>query len=349
MLNVAAYAAPAAGAPLEKTTITRRDVGETDVAIEIAYAGICHSDIHTVRDEWGQMTYPLAPGHEIVGTVTQVGSAVSTHKVGDIVGVGCMVDSCRRCQACEDGLENYCLDGNIGTYGAMGYDGEMTQGGYSTHIVVEERFVVRIPDALQGDKLAATTPLLCAGITLYSPLRHWGVGPGTKVGIIGMGGLGHVGVKIAAAMGAEVTVLSHSLAKKDDGLRFGATRYVATSVEAAMSELRGSLDRIINTVAVNLPLDDYLALLRYDGTLVELGAPTNPLEVAGFSLIVARKALAGSCIGGMPETQEMLDFCAEHGIVAEIEQISAEDINAAYERVVASDVRYRFVIDAKTF
>jgi len=181
MLNVAAYAAPAAGAPLEKTTITRRDVGETDVAIEITYAGICHSDIHTVRDEWGQMTYPLAPGHEIVGTVTQVGSAVSTHKVGDIVGVGCMVDSCRRCQACEDGLENYCLDGNIGTYGAMGYDGEMTQGGYSTHIVVEERFVVRIPQALQGDKLAATTPLLCAGITLYSPLRHWGVGPGTKV------------------------------------------------------------------------------------------------------------------------------------------------------------------------
>ncbi|MCA0435067.1 MAG: NAD(P)-dependent alcohol dehydrogenase [Actinobacteria bacterium] len=349
MLNVAAYAAPAAGAPLEKTTITRRDVGETDVAIEITYAGICHSDIHTVRDEWGQMTYPLAPGHEIVGTVTQVGSAVSTHKVGDIVGVGCMVDSCRRCQACEDGLENYCLDGNIGTYGAMGYDGEMTQGGYSTHIVVEERFVVRIPQALQGDKLAATTPLLCAGITLYSPLRHWGVGPGTKVGIIGMGGLGHVGVKIAAAMGAEVTVLSHSLAKKDDGLRFGATRYVATSDEAAMSELRGSLDLIINTVSVNLPLDDYLALLRYDGTLVELGAPTNPLEVAGFSLIVARKALAGSCIGGMPETQEMLDFCAEHGITAEIEQISAEDINAAYDRVVASDVRYRFVIDAKTF
>jgi len=349
MLIVAAYAAPAAGAPLEKTTITRRDVGETDVAIEITYAGICHSDIHTVRDEWGQMTYPLAPGHEIVGTVTQVGSAVSTHKVGDIVGVGCMVDSCRRCQACEDGLENYCLDGNIGTYGAMGYDGEMTQGGYSTHIVVEERFVVRIPQALQGDKLAATTPLLCAGITLYSPLRHWGVGPGTKVGIIGMGGLGHVGVKIAAAMGAEVTVLSHSLAKKDDGLRFGATRYVATSDEAAMSELRGSLDLIINTVSVNLPLDDYLALLRYDGTLVELGAPTNPLEVAGFSLIVARKALAGSCIGGMPETQEMLDFCAEHGITAEIEQISAEDINAAYDRVVASDVRYRFVIDAKTF
>ncbi len=349
MLNVAAYAAPAAGAPLEKITISRRDVGPTDVQIEISYAGICHSDIHTVRDEWGQMTYPLAPGHEIVGTVTAVGADVSAHRVGDIVGVGCMVDSCRRCAACEDGLENYCLDGNIGTYGALGYDGEMTQGGYSTHIVVEERFVVRIPMALQGDKLAATTPLLCAGITLYSPLRHWGVGPGTKVGIIGMGGLGHVGVKIAAAMGAEVTVLSHSLAKKDDGLRFGATRYVATSDRAAMAQLRGGLDLIINTVSVNLPLDEYLALLRYDGTLVELGAPTNPLEVAGFSLIVARKSLAGSCIGGMPQTQEMLDFCAEHGIVAEIEQINADQINEAYDRVVASDVRYRFVIDAKTF
>ncbi len=349
MLNVAAYAAPAAGAPLEKITIARRDVRATDVQIEIDYAGICHSDIHTVRDEWGRMTYPLAPGHEIVGRVTEVGSDVTKFAVGDVVGVGCMVDSCRRCPACTDGLENYCLDGNIGTYGAMGYDGEMTQGGYSTHVVVEERFVVRIPEALHGDRLAAATPLLCAGITLYSPLRHWGVGPGTKVGIIGMGGLGHVGVKIAAAMGAEVTVLSHSLAKKDDGLRFGAARYVATTDAEAMKALRGSLDLIINTVSVNLPLDDYLALLRYDGTLVELGAPTNPLEVAGFSLIAARKALAGSCIGGMPETQEMLDFCAEHGIVAEIEQINADQINEAYDRVVASDVRYRFVIDAKTF
>ena len=349
MMNVAAYAAPAAGAPLEKVTITRRDVRDTDVQIEIAYAGICHSDIHTVRDEWGAMKYPLAPGHEIIGTVTEVGKGVTTYQVGDVVGVGCMVDSCRRCSACEDGLENYCLEGNIQTYGGMGYDGEMTQGGYSTHIVVEERFVVRIPEALQGDKLAATTPLLCAGITLYSPMKHWNVGPGTKVGIIGMGGLGHVGVKIGAALGAEVTVLSHSLAKKEDGLRFGAANYVATTDPEAMKALRGSLDLIINTVSVNLPLDEYLSLLRYDGTLVELGAPTNPLQVGGFSLIIARKALAGSCIGGMPETQEMLDFCAEHGITAEIEQINADDINAAYDRVVNSDVRYRFVIDAKTF
>ncbi|SEW38523.1 uncharacterized zinc-type alcohol dehydrogenase-like protein [Austwickia chelonae] len=349
MMHVAAYAAPAAGAPLEKITLTRREVRATDVQIEITYAGICHSDIHTVRDEWGPQSYPLAPGHEIVGTVTAVGSDVEKFTVGDIVGVGCMVDSCRECAACEDGLEQYCLNGNIGTYGSKGYDGDITQGGYSTHIVVEERFVVRIPEAFHGDRLAAATPLLCAGITLFSPLKHWGVGPGTKVAVIGMGGLGHVGVKIAAAMGAEVTVLSHSLAKKDDGLRFGAKHYVSTTDRDAMKALRGSFDLIINTVSVNLPMDDYLALLRYDGTLVELGAPSKPLEVAGFSLIVARKSLAGSCIGGMPETQEMLDFCAEHDIVCEIEQIAADYINEAYERVVNSDVRYRFVIDAKTF
>ncbi len=346
MLNVAAYAAPAAGAPLEKTTITRRDVRDTDVMIEIRYAGICHSDIHTVRGEWGEQRFPLAPGHEIVGTVVEAGPGVTRFAVGDTVGVGCMVDSCRRCTACGEGLENYCVDGNIGTYGSIGYDGQLTHGGYSTHIVVEERFVVRIPG---GMDLAAATPLLCAGITLYSPLRHWNVGPGSTVGIIGMGGLGHVGVKIAVAMGAEVTVLSHSLAKKDDGYAFGATNYVTTSDADAMGALAGSLDLIINTVSVNLPLDDYLRLLRYDGTLVELGAPSNPLQVAPFSLITLRKSLAGSCIGGMPETQEMLDFCAQHGILAEIELINADYINEAYERVVASDVRYRFVIDAKTF
>ncbi|MBW3085210.1 NADP-dependent alcohol dehydrogenase C 2 [Austwickia sp. TVS 96-490-7B] len=349
MMNVAAYAAPAPAAPLEKTTITRRDVRETDVLIEISYAGICHSDIHTVRDEWGKMRYPLAPGHEIVGVVREVGSGVTRHQVGDMVGVGCMVDSCRECDACADGLEQYCTQGNVGTYGSTGFDGEMTQGGYSTHIVVEERFVVSIPEALQGDRLAAATPLLCAGVTLFSPLKHWGVRPGTKVGIIGMGGLGHVGVKIAAAMGAEVTVLSHSLSKKEDGLRFGATNYISTSDEEAMKGLRGSLDLIINTVSVNLPMHQYLGLLRYDGTMVELGVPTQPLEVPAFALIGARKSLSGSCIGGMPETQEMLDFCAEHGITCEVEMIPAEKINEAYDRVVASDVRYRFVIDAKTF
>ncbi len=346
MIDVAAYVAPSAGAPLEKATVARRDVRDTDVLIEIRYAGICHSDIHTVRGEWGRRDYPLAPGHEIVGTVREAGSGVTRFAVGDTVGVGCMVDSCRRCSACDEGLENYCLDGNIGTYGSVGYDGEITQGGYSTHIVVEERFVVRVPD---GMDLAGAAPLLCAGTTLYSPLIHWNVGPGTKVGIVGMGGLGHVGVKIAAALGAEVTVLSHSLAKKADGLAFGATSYVSTSDQAALAALEGTLDLIINTVSVNLPMDDYLRLLRYDGTLVELGAPSKPLELAAFSLIAARKSLAGSCIGGMPETQEMLDFCAEHGIVAEVELINADDINEAYDRVVASDVRYRFVIDAKTF
>ncbi|GMA18420.1 NAD(P)-dependent alcohol dehydrogenase [Arsenicicoccus piscis] len=344
--TVAAYAAPSGGAPLEKTSIDRRDVGAHDVLIEIEYAGICHSDIHTVRDEWGKQTYPLTPGHEIIGHVKEVGSDVTRHQVGDAVGVGCMVNSCQECEACTEGLEQYCVKGNIGTYGVKDKDGTITQGGYSTHVVVDERFVVHVPDGIDH---AAATPLLCAGITLYSPLRHWEVGPGSKVAIIGMGGLGHVGVKIAAAMGAEVTVLSHSLAKKDDGLRFGAKNYVATTDEDAMKALRGTFDLIINTVSVNLPMDDYLALLRFDGVLVELGAPSKPLSVQAFSLIGMRKSLAGSCIGGIAETQEMLDFCAEHGITAEIEQIGADAINEAYERVVDSDVRYRFVIDASTF
>ncbi|WP_409483662.1 NAD(P)-dependent alcohol dehydrogenase [Arsenicicoccus dermatophilus] len=346
MMDVAAYAAPAAAAPLEKSTVTRRDVGEHDVLIEIEFAGICHSDIHTVRDEWGAQKYPLTPGHEIVGRVLEVGSGVSRHAKGDRVGVGCMVNSCQDCDACREGLEQYCLAGNTGTYGSVDRDGTITQGGYSTHVVVDERFVVRVPDALDP---AAATPLLCAGITLYSPLRHWGVGKDSKVAIIGMGGLGHVGVKIAVAMGADVTVLSHSDKKREDAARFGAQHYVNTTDAEQMKAVAGSFDLIINTVSVNLPMDDYLALLRYDGTIVELGAPSKPLEVAAFSLIVARKALAGSCIGGIAETQEMLDFCAEHGITAEIEMIEASQINEAYERVVDSDVRYRFVIDAKTF
>ncbi|AKT51359.1 NAD(P)-dependent alcohol dehydrogenase [Arsenicicoccus sp. oral taxon 190] len=345
MMDVAAYAAPSASAPLEKSTITRRDVGEHDVLIEIEFAGICHSDIHTVRDEWGAQQYPLTPGHEIVGRVLEVGAGVDRHHVGDRVGVGCMVNSCQSCAACDEGLEQYCLEGNIGTYGVVDKDGTITQGGYSTHVVVDERFVVRVPEALDP---AAATPLLCAGITLYSPLRHWGVTEGSKVAIIGMGGLGHVGVKLAVAMGADVTVLSHSDKKRGDAATFGAQHYVNTTDEDAMKAVAGAFDLIINTVSVNLPMADYLALLRYDGTLVELGAPTNPLEVPAFALIPARKSLAGSCIGGIAETQEMLDFCAEHGITAEIEQIEASQINEAYERVVDSDVRYRFVIDAKT-
>ncbi|WP_420749351.1 NAD(P)-dependent alcohol dehydrogenase [Rhodococcus sp. O3] len=345
MTIVAAYAAPAADAPLAKTTIERREPGPLDVLIRIEYAGICHSDIHTVRNEWGRTRYPLVPGHEIVGIVEAVGSDVTKHAVGDRVGVGCFVASCRECDACEAGAEQHCENRVTGTYNAVDADGRVTQGGYSTHIVVTEHFVLKVPAGLDP---AAATPLLCAGITLYSPLRRYGAGPGTRVAIIGMGGLGHVGVKIAAALGAEVTVLGHSLSKKDDGLRFGAVDYRATSDPNLFKELRNRFDLILNTVSVNLDMDKYLSLLRLNGTLVELGLPEHPLTVRAFSLGANNRALAGSNVGGIAETQEMLDFCAEHGIGAEIELISAEQINDAYERVVASDVRYRFVIDAAT-
>ncbi|MFC9516142.1 NAD(P)-dependent alcohol dehydrogenase [Nocardiaceae bacterium NPDC056970] len=346
MLNASAYAATSADAPLEKTTIERRDVGPRDVLIEIKYAGICHSDIHTARNEWGGTSYPVVPGHEIAGVVAQVGSDVSKHAVGDRVGVGCFVDSCRTCASCEAGEEQYCENGVVDTYNTVGRDGKRTAGGYSTHIVVDEDFVLSIPDGLALDVAA---PLLCAGITLYSPLAHWGAGPGKKVAIVGMGGLGHVGVKIAHAMGAEVTVLSQSLSKKDDGLRFGADHYHATAEKETFKALRGQFDLILNTVSVNLDMDRYLSLLAVNGTLVELGLPENPISVRGFSLLKNRRSLAGSLVGGIPQTQEMLNFCAEHGIGAEIEVIPADRINDAYDRVVASDVRYRFVIDASTF
>ena len=345
MLTVNAYAAFSATEQLRPTTIERRDLGPQDVLIEIAYAGICHSDIHTARSEWGPATYPIVVGHEIAGVVTAVGPQVTRHAVGDRVGVGCMVDSCRACENCERGLEQYCLEGNVGTYGGVGRDGKPTAGGYSTHIVVEEAFVLKIPDALALDVAA---PLLCAGVTLYSPLAHWGAGPGKRVAIVGLGGLGHMGVKIAHAMGAEVTVLSQSLKKQEDGLRLGADRYFATSDPDTFSTLAGSFDLIVNTVSANLNLDSYLGLLAVDGTLVEVGAPENPMSVAAFSLIPARRSLAGSMIGGIAETQLMLDFCAEHGLGAVIERIGADQINEAYERVLASDVRYRFVIDTST-
>lgn len=346
MLTVSAYAATAADAPLEKTTIERRDLGPLDVLIEIKYAGICHSDIHTARNEWGGTRYPVVPGHEIAGIVTEVGADVTRHEVGDRVGVGCFVDSCGACGPCEAGEEQYCANRVTATYNSVGKDGKVTQGGYSTHIVVTESFVVSIPDGLD---LAAATPLLCAGITLYSPLRHWNAGPGTKVAIVGMGGLGHVGVKIAHAMGAEVTVLSQSLSKQEDGLRFGADHYHATADPAVFKQLRSTFDLILNTVSVNLDIDAYLGTLALDGTLVLLGLPEKPISVRGFSLAGNRRSLAGSNVGGLRETQEMLDFCAEHGIVSEIELISADRINEAYERVLRSDVRYRFVIDAATF
>ena len=345
MTTVAAYAAPAAKAPLERTTIERREVGEFDVLIDIKFAGICHSDIHQAREGWGEGIFPMVPGHEIAGIVTEVGPGVTRFQVGDRAGVGCMVDSCRECENCKAGLEQYCVKGNIQTYNAIGVDGTPTYGGYSTHIVVDENYTVRIPEGLSLDEAA---PLLCAGITTYSPLKHWNAGPGKKVAVLGLGGLGHMGVKIAHALGAEVTVLSQSLRKKDDGLKLGADHYYATSDSKTFEELAGTFDIILSTVSAPLDFGAYLSLLKTDGALVNVGAPEEPISLNLFSLLSGRKTLAGSGIGGIQETQEMLDFCAEHGLGAEIELISASEINDAYERVLASDVRYRFVIDTAT-
>ncbi|MFF3657311.1 NAD(P)-dependent alcohol dehydrogenase [Streptomyces olivochromogenes] len=345
MTTVAAYAAPAAKAPLERTTIERRPVGEFDVLIDIKFAGICHSDIHQAQEGWGEAIFPMVPGHEIAGIVSEVGSGVTKFKVGDRVGVGCLVDSCRECDNCKAGLEQYCTGGGVGTYNALDKNGEPTYGGYSEKIVVDENYTLRIPDGLSLDVAA---PLLCAGITTYSPLKHWNAGPGKKVAILGMGGLGHMGVKIADALGAEVTVLSQSLRKKDDGLKLGADHYYATSDPKTFEALRGTFDLILSTVSAPLDLDAYLALLKTDGAFVNVGAPEEPVKLNLFSVIGGRKTLAGSGIGGIQETQEMLDFCAEHGFGAGIELISASEINDAYERVLASDVRYRFVIDTAT-
>jgi uncharacterized zinc-type alcohol dehydrogenase-like protein len=346
VLTVNAYAAPSATEPLVPTTIERRDVGPKDVLIAIRYAGICHSDIHTVRGEWGDIQYPQVVGHEIVGEVVEVGSDASKHAVGDRVGVGCMVDSCRECENCLAGMENYCLKGNTGTYASVDRDGTITQGGYSTHVVVDEDFVLRVPEAIPYE---AAAPLLCAGITTYSPLAHWNAGPGKRVAVVGMGGLGHLAVKIAHAMGAEVTVLSQTLSKEEDGTRFGADHYFATSDPETFEQLRSHFDLILNTVSATIDLAQYLGLLRLDGALVNVGAPGEPLPLQVFSLFRNRLSFAGSSIGSIAETQEMLDFCAEHGIAPEIEMISAGDINDAYERVLRSDVRYRFVIDTATF
>ncbi|WP_030660031.1 NAD(P)-dependent alcohol dehydrogenase [Streptomyces rimosus] len=346
--SVPAYAAPAPKAPLERTTIERRELGEHDILIDIKFAGICHSDIHTVRAEWGDGGhFPLVPGHEIAGVVSEVGPGVTRYAVGDRVGVGCFVDSCRECENCEADLQQYCTGelGQVDTYSAIGRDGLPTQGGYSTHLVIDENYALRIPDSLPLD---AAAPLLCAGITLYSPLARRQAGPGKKVAVVGLGGLGHMGVKIAHAMGAEVTVLSRTLRKKDDGLRLGADHYHATSDPATFEKLANSFDLIVNTVSTQLDLNAYLGLLRTDGTLVQLGVPEHPLAVAPFALIGNRRTLAGSKIGGLQETQEMLDFCGEHGLASDIEVISADRINEAYERVLAGDVRYRFVIDTAT-
>ncbi|WP_237205363.1 NAD(P)-dependent alcohol dehydrogenase [Rothia nasimurium] len=332
--------------PFKVTEIERRDPREDDVVIKIEAAGICHSDIHTIHNEWGQAHFPLAVGHEIAGTVEAVGSAVTKFKVGDRVGVGCLVNSCGECEQCAAGFENNCLNGSVGTYNSKDVDGTITQGGYAQKVTVNERFVLRIPDALDFDVAA---PLLCAGITTYSPLARWGVKPGMKVAVMGLGGLGHMGVQIAAAMGAEVTVLSRNLKKADAAAKLGAARTLATTDEGFFTEHRGEFDLILNTISAPISLDAYLGLLKPRGILSVVGLPPESLDVHMFSLVGGGKVLTGNNIGGIPETQEMLDFCAEHGIGAVIEKIGVDEVDAAYERVVDGDVQFRVVIDTATF
>jgi uncharacterized zinc-type alcohol dehydrogenase-like protein len=346
MLEALGYAAPRAKAALGPHSFQRRDPREHDVVIDIKYCGICHSDIHQARDEWGGSIFPMVPGHEIAGVVSRVGAKVTKYKIGDKVGVGCFVDSCRSCAYCSKGLEQFCSDGMSATYNGMERDKKTpTMGGYSSVIVVDENYVLRIPENLPLD---AAAPLLCAGITLYSPLRHWGATAGKKVAIIGLGGLGHMGVKIAHALGADVTVLSQSLKKQADGKRLGADHFYATSDAATFEKLQGSFDLIINTVSMDIDWNQYLQLLKVDGSMVLLGVPEKPVPVGAFSLIMGRRSLAGSLIGGIKETQEMLDFCGKHNITSDIEVIAIDKVNEAYERVIKSDVRYRFVIDMAT-
>ncbi|MDO9457610.1 NAD(P)-dependent alcohol dehydrogenase [Nocardioides sp.] len=346
--TVTALSTPQASAAFETIELERRDLRADDVRIDISYAGVCHSDIHQARDEWGQGIFPMTPGHEILGTVAEVGSDVTDHAVGDRVGVGCFVDSCLDCDACRDGEEQFCSKGVVQTYSSEGYDGEVTHGGYSTQVVVRDHFVVRIPDSVDDADLPGVAPLLCAGITTYAPLKRYGVTEGSKVGIIGMGGLGHVAVKIAAALGAEVSVLSRTDAKEADGKEFGATSYHATEDESVFDDLAGTFDLILNTVGDAVDLDAFLGTLGRGGTMVNLGAPSESLDVGAFSLLTMRRSVAGSMVGGLPQTQEMLDFCAEHGITATVEVISADQVDEYYDKVVDGDVRYRAVIDVST-
>jgi uncharacterized zinc-type alcohol dehydrogenase-like protein len=343
MIQAKGFAALTARTPIVPFSFERRDPREADVVIDIKYCGICHSDIHQARDEWGGSIFPMVPGHEIAGVVRAVGSKVTKFKVGDHVGVGCFVDSCRHCSSCTAGLDQYCLEGVTLTYNGYERDGKTPhQGGYSNVIVADQNYVMRIPNGMPLDKAA---PLLCAGITLYSPLVHWKAGPGKKVGILGLGGLGHMGVKIARALGADVSVLSHTDRKREDALRMGAHHFVATNDRKVFEEQANSFDLIVNTVSARIDMADYFNLLKVDGTLVVVGVPDESLTLHPMPLIAKRRSYAGSMIGSMRETQEMLDFCAKHEITPEIEVVKPAQINEAYERVLKSDVRYRFVID----
>ncbi len=346
-MQVRGYAARSAESPLAPWEFERRQPGPKDVRIQIDHCGICHSDIHFARNEWHFTTYPCVPGHEIVGRVVEVGSGVSRYREGDLVGVGCFVDSCRTCPSCREGLETYCETGARMTYGSFEADGKTpTYGGYATQIVVDEDFVLRIPASLDP---AAAAPLLCAGITTYSPLRHVGVTAGMRVAVLGLGGLGHMGVKLAASFGAEVTILSHSAAKEADARRLGASDFVLTSGEKALAPLAGRFDVILDTVSAVHDLNSYIGCLKRDGTLIMVGASPDPLPLATFPLIMGRRRVLGSLVGGLPQTQEMLDHCGKHGIVSDIERIVPEQINESYDRAVRGDVKYRFVIDCTKF
>lgn len=343
MIDVKAYAALSAEKPLEPFKLDRREPGADDVEIKILYCGVCHSDIHTARNEWGGSVYPVVPGHEIVGKVTRVGDQVTRFKVGDTVGVGCFVDSCGHCASCADDQEQYCENGHTQTYNSQSQDKKtITQGGYSSHIVVTQKFVLSVSDKLPLEKVA---PLLCAGITTYSPLKYWNVKKGDKLAVLGLGGLGHMAVKLAASMGAEVTVLSRSKTKEKDATELGAHHFELTTEKENMSRLANTFDFIIDTVSAQHDYNEYLALLKTNGVMVLLGVPPTPAEVGAVNLIFGRRSLVGSLVGGIKETQEMLDYCAEHGITSDIELINIDQINEAYERTMNGDVHYRFVID----
>ena len=346
-MKVRGYAAMKAQASMTPWEFERRDLGAHDVSLDIKYSGICHSDIHQVREEWGPAIFPMVPGHEIAGVVTSVGASVTKFKNGDLIGVGVFVDSCRNCENCNLGLQQYCLEGMTGTYNSLERkSGEQTRGGYSNNFVINEDYAVHIPKNLP---LEGVAPLLCAGITLYSPIKHFNVGPKTKVAVMGLGGLGHMGVKFAVAMGAEVTVLSHSAEKKSDALKMGAHHFVCTKDEGALSSLKKSFDIILNTVSAELDINEYLQTLKLDGTLVIIGLPGKPYAVHAGVMLEGRRSMTGSMIGGVSELQEMLNFCGDKNIVSDVEVIKADYANTAYNRTVASDVKYRFVIDASSF